>query len=141
MSRPGSLISSAIEAIFVTPAYETNTRPLAANRPSTPAGRNGWKAAGSTAGSPTATNRIRTTSTTATTTVCTRPDSLVPTTLSVINAHAAPTATGRAGRWIRICRYAPSPTRANAALNTSENHTPKPATVPTSGPMARSMNR
>jgi hypothetical protein len=36
MLRPGSSTSSATLATFVTPAYETNTSPVAATRPPTP---------------------------------------------------------------------------------------------------------
>ena len=84
-------------------------------------------------------NPARSASTIETRNACSFAVCLTPTRFRTISRTARIAATGRSGCSMKNSRYAERPTRANAALNTNENHTPNPAMVPISGPIALSM--
>src|SRR6056297_4306293 len=142
MFRSGFSISSATLATFVTPAYETNTSPVAARSPAGPSRKNPAKLAPLTSVVPLVTNQTIAASMTTTMPTWSRPVSLAPTRLTSTRAAARPSVSGsihESGTDTSKRRYGTPPTSARPPLNDSENHVPSPATVPSSGPIPRSM--
>jgi len=106
MSRSGFRTSSATLATFVSPAYETKTRPTVATNPSVPKAKKGvnwasWTSCtprAQTSQSPCITKKPRMASR-VTTRIFWKPVvSLAPTTLRTVNTPMSPRATGRIGR-------------------------------------------
>lgn len=89
--REGFFTSSAIEATLVTPAYETNTKPVAASTPLMPSGAKGVNAAVSVVEAPPITMKPSTPRTAATMIVWNRPETLTPVELSAVSNTARPT--------------------------------------------------
>jgi hypothetical protein len=97
MLRSGCSISSATLATFVTPAYETYTKPVAARRPPTPPSKKPSKRAGSTSPRLPPTNHAMAASITATRTTWMRPVCLTPSRFTTMSTPAMPRASAWGG--------------------------------------------